>query len=58
VPASDKPQPAPPLAAPPPAAAPPAPGHSQSSVESILSRINGALHLGPPPATPEEGSKQ
>jgi regulator of protease activity HflC (stomatin/prohibitin superfamily) len=57
-PASDKPQPAPPLAAPPPAAAPPAPGHSQSSVESILSRINGALHLGPPPATPEEGSKQ
>jgi regulator of protease activity HflC (stomatin/prohibitin superfamily) len=57
-PASDKPQPAPPLAAPPPAAASPAPGHSQSSVESILSRINGALHLGPPPATPEEGSKQ
>jgi regulator of protease activity HflC (stomatin/prohibitin superfamily) len=56
-PASDKPQPAAPSASP-ASAAPPAPSHSQSSaVESILSRINGALHLGPPPATPEEGSK-
>ena len=61
-PASDKIQAAQPSAAATPSgapAAPAAPSRSEASaVESILSRINGALHgSAPPPATPGEESK-
>jgi hypothetical protein len=61
-PASDKTQAAQPSAAATPSgapAAPAAPSRSEASaVESILSRINGALHgSAPPPATPGEESK-
>jgi hypothetical protein len=61
-PASDKIQAAQPSAAATPSGAPAAPaapsGSEASTVESILSRINGALHgSAPPPATPGEESK-